>query len=151
METVIRILLLVLALLFLGGCGLGDWEYELIGGYAIVRCNSEDILLTHREAEDAGGTVVLPNCRVTAACTNDRYIGIQAIRYKGLAESDKGILIGESAFYLVDAINHEVYGPFASQTEYDAKCSELSAGDMELWRTTEELAAAAYQQKRKGE
>lgn len=151
METVIRIILLVLALILLCGCGLSDWEYKLMEGYAITRCNSEEIYLTHRESEDAGGSILLPNYRVTAACANERYIGIQAIRCKGLDEYEQGIAMGGSAFYLVDAINHEVYGPFASQTEYDAKCSELSAGDMESWRTTEELAAVAYQQEREGE
>ena len=132
------ILMILLVIFTMTGCGLSDWSYELIGGYEIVHCNSVEIILTNREHGEDGGSIVLPNYRVTDFCMNERFIGIQAIRHKGLEEHDQGIAIGGSAIYLVDAVNHEVYGPFPSQAKYDAKCLELSVGDLGAWRSTNE-------------
>lgn len=145
MEKVKRISLLLVIVFAITGCGLSDWTYEMIGGYEIIRCNSEDILLRNdREMIYPSSSLVIPNYRVTDFCFNDRYIGLRTIRYKDVwtdeqdfPEVENGIPIGGQAFYLVDTFSDEVCGPFADKKTYDAKCVEWGTGDMGIWRSTD--------------
>lgn len=152
METVIRILPLILTLLLLCGCGLSDWTYELNGGYEIWRVNSHNIELVYRDREQNYTKVVIDNLFVTDFSLNERFIGVKGIPYAGMhSASDEELESNVRVFYLVDVTRGELYGRFDSKKEYDAKCLELSTGEMLPWRTTKGLGVEADKQKRDGD
>lgn len=149
METVIRIIPVVLALLLLCGCGLSDWSYELTGGYEIWRINSRDIALVYCEREKDSCKTVIDNFYVTDFSMNARYIGVKGVPHTDMhGASEEDLASDVRKFYLVDVTSGELYGRFDSKTEYDAKCLELSTGEMEPWKSTEGLGVEADQQKR---
>lgn len=137
MEALKRICLLLVIIFVITGCGLSDWSYELVGGYAITHCNSQDIRLSKHTDMDGFYSIVIPNFRVEEFRFNDRYIGLRTIRYNGMRTEEQKIGIGIQAYFLVDTFSDQICGPFVNRAAFEAQCLEWDTGDMGIWRSTD--------------
>ena len=143
--------MILLVVFTMTGCGLSDWTYELNGGYEIWRLNSRDIQLVYRERGENFAEILINNYFVTDFSVNEGFIGVKGIPYADEVASEEDLASDTRVFYLLDVTSGELYGPFESKTEYDAKCLELSTGEMNPWKNTEGLGVEADKQKREGE
>ena len=137
MKAKQALLAIVIALILsfnLSACGgLGDWDYELPGGYEIVRFNSEDISFIKDDR-----SIVLDRY-IISFCFEERYIGLQ--RYP-VTEPYDGIFdirevdTSNPEFYLVDARAEIVYGPLTRE-EYDEHIIDFGITEMGEWIDTD--------------
>lgn len=131
----------IIVLLVASGCiPRGDWDYELISGYSLVRTNAHSIVLTHTgDSEDAPSEIVIEQYYVTQFCFNDRYIGLQGILTQGHSATDKELSGEERAYYLVNVADGTIVGPFLKKDEFDIKCEEADFENMDEWISTKML------------
>lgn len=148
METLIRILLWGIIAVFALSCllfigllfaGRGDWEYELTGGYKLIRLNASEIILGRNRPDSSSSKGVITEYYITDYCMNQRFIGIQGIRHKGLPSSYRGVEMGERGYFLINVSNGDVYGPYSKKEDYASKCVEVSTGGMGQWESTKDL------------
>lgn len=122
-----------MVLLFnLTACGLGDWGYELPGGYEIERLNSVDIVFTKN------GSFVVERY-IISFCFEERYIGLQRYPVNGPYDADFDIREVDTSnpeFYLVDSRADIVYGPLTRE-EYDEHIIDFGITDMGEWIDTD--------------
>ena len=124
-------------IIILTSCGLSDWAYDkLPNGYEIWRINSEDIELIKRKGDS---TDLKIDRYILEFCYNDSYIGIkrlmidQNIPYQNvhIEEMDKS----HPAYYLVDALNDVILGPFTAE-KYEDQIESLKVENMCDWIKT---------------
>ena len=138
----VAIAILVLSL-FLSGCfsidwwvgdGRGDWTLDLYEGYAISKINSREILLVYKEKpSDSGGAIILLNYFVVAYQLHEPYICLKGIRTQEIAASEEELNAKVFSYYLIDASNGEVIGPFHAYDDFVQHCNSLSLEIKDEW------------------
>lgn len=110
------LLLLLLRLLpvGIGPGGMGDWAYDrLPNGYEIWRLNSSNIQVVKES-----GSIIILDGYVLEFCCNDSYIGIKHISTDEMISQKqadtKDLDTSNPEYYLIDAQNDAVYGPFTA-------------------------------------
>ena len=112
----------------LGLGGAGDWAYkDLPGSYEIWRFNAKNISVVDA---DSGGTVIPPFVKRFSA--NERYIGIQQANNE---ESETLIKKDEIKYYIIDADNRAIYGPF-DLDGFQGYCDEHNV-ELDEWKQTQ--------------
>lgn len=141
MRTLSRMRIMVVLICvgwLLGSCGLSDWSYELLpGDYQICRVNSRCIVLV-RPYESVGNEIIVDEY-IWAFCYDDTFIGIQRLPVESEAlEAQVDIRSLDTfnmEYYLVDATNNTVYGPYSLQ-EYEEQVALLTDGSLCDWIDT---------------
>lgn len=145
METLIRILPIVLSLVILSGCAAlpdhrtdnkysGDWYYDLTGGYYLNSVSSRCILLVR-----PSGTTVLAKFFVTDFCMNEEYIAIAGFGMAGFSATEEELECPARKFYLVEISSGTLYGSYKDWDSFQEQCESLEAGDMGRWYSTKDL------------
>ncbi len=137
--VVVSIVIAMMLPLLAGCAGLSDWAYVLPYDYEIWRINSERIVLMKNQGETSD-TVI--NDYIAYFCYNERYIGIQNASVQ-TSENMVEIDTSNSDYYLVDAANDEVFGPYTLE-EYEAEKQDLNIGEMGGWIDTSTWPEGAY-------
>lgn len=133
--------------LFVGGCssewwvgdGRGDWSFDLFGGYYIDKANSYAVSLCNDERKRTFGpgkfgsmefsgesNIIIPSYFVTACLLREPYIcleGIQTEEWWTISEDELNTRV--LIYYLVNAENDEIYGPFESYVALITFCHSL--------------------------
>ena len=124
-------LLLAVMICFTSCTMTGDWCYRLLpGDYEVLRINSTEIDLVQD-----GGYVIR---YVIAFCYNESFIGVQQPEFDKESNDDLDIREMDWSnpnYYLVDAANEAVYGPYTA-TEYEDQLKKLNITDMCEWIST---------------
>lgn len=141
----IIILLLVCITVSFNACGVGDYEYIMSNGFRIVRVNSERIVLSAEksiyEFTTKNGTKGLTSCAVenyiNEFCYNDQYIAVkqfdpEKLDFENFELND----FSNPAYYLVDTVSTNIYGPYKSQEDFDFACKELNVVGLGEWILT---------------
>lgn len=132
---------IILAFSVLTGCseGRGDWTKELCAGYAIDCVNSHEILLVYIEdPEQLSNSIVIKNYYIVAYWFNDQYIGLKGIQTQRIAASDEELKSENFSYYLIDAIDAEIIGPFETEATFIEHCMALGLKDTIKWQSTSE-------------
>lgn len=145
-RMLLKVTIAVLAFaLLLSGCsadwwvgdGRGDWTLDLYEGYAISKINSNEILLVHKEnPNDLGGSIILPNYFVMAYQLHEPYICLEGIHTQEISASEDELNDMVLGYYLVDATNGEIIGPFESYDDFAESCSSLGLEMKDEWIKT---------------
>lgn len=129
------------------GCGLSDWDVELLNGYGLMRINSSTIDITvfpdNESIEEywEGSNIVIHNFFVTDVTISQPYIGI-----RGLKTTEKGIEskeelktpVEQREHYLLDTENHQLFGPYDPEGYLEA-CKDKQVQYPEDWVSTQEM------------
>lgn len=105
------------------GDGRGDWTLDLCGGYSIDKINSREILVGKENSSDSGRSIVISNYFVTAYQLHEPYICLEGIHTQKITISDEELKDRVLSYYLIDATDGEVIGPFESFDEYADCCN----------------------------
>ncbi len=145
MKKIISMLLLVCITTFFSGCGIGDYEYIMSNGFRIVRVNSERIVLSAEkciyEFTTKNGNKGLTSCAVenyiNEFCYNEQYIAVkqfdpEKLDFENFELND----FSNPAYYLVDTVSTNIYGPYKSQEEFEFACNELNVAGFCEWTST---------------
>lgn len=144
MRTLSRIRIMVVLICvgcLLGSCGLSDWSYELLpGDYEIWRVNSHCIVLVRPvNTTDTTAVDTIVDAYVWAFCYDDTFIGIQRLPVQSEAldaQIDiRSLDTSNMEYYLVDATNNTVYGPYSAQA-YEKQVALLTDGSLCDWIDT---------------
>lgn len=112
----------------------GDWSYDLVGDYSIVRVNSSMICL---DTERMSVGIVI-DTYVTCFSYNDRFIAVRQLDIPD-GYDQKDILqmdFDEAKYFIVDSQTDAVYGAFFTEEQFQAKCDELGVGALGEWIDT---------------
>lgn len=113
----------------------GDWDYELCHDYYIMRVNKDRIDLcvknnTHYE--------IIVDMYITEFCYNIDFIAVRRLeigpedKFDEITELD----LEEADYYLVDARNGTVFGPYQEEDGFERVCQEQNVGDLGEWIDT---------------
>ena len=127
---------------FLDVSFLQDWSYELPEGFSIMRVNKRTILLEspyHYSNADLEGNTWLTSDAVesyiTDFCYGESYIGVR--RVDASRDDDELEYEAESVeYWLVYTKNETRYGPFSTESEFDAQCELIGVTDLCEWIAT---------------
>lgn len=154
-----RIVFLLCSVLIVMGCascvGRGDWEYDLPNGYTIWHVNARKIILGKYQTTYSVSYVI--DNYIRAFQYNDCFVGVQGVVHEATAEesphSDTPVHYIDAVeekrpsytlvYYLVDTETETTYGPY-DESEYEAKCEELSITDLGEWIQTKPMPEGAY-------
>jgi len=109
----------------------GDWDYELCHDYRIMRINSKTIELCVKGSISFSPVV---DSYVTSFCYNENFIAVRRLDIgdRKIEEID----FEEAEYYLIDAVNGSVFGPFAEEEAFQAVCEQQKAGLLGEWIDT---------------
>lgn len=139
---------MVVLLIGLSGCGLGDWEIELINGYGLMRVNAYAIHvgvvpIDNKEIQEHwnGSNIVVWHFFVSDVTISQSYIGMRGIKTADQSTASKEELttpIDLRVYYLLDTQNHQLYGPY-DREGYLEICMDKQVDYPEDWLSTEEM------------
>lgn len=114
----------------------GDWDYELCHDYYIMRINKSTIDLCRKNGVSFLGIV---DSYVTAFCYNADFIAIRRLEIEPEDKSFDEITeldLEEADYYLVDARDGTVFGPYQEEDGFERVCQEQNVGDLGEWIDT---------------
>lgn len=85
----------------------GDWDYNIIDNYFLVRVNSEEIVLS-RYLEEGHRPIIINNCYVEAFSNNESYIAVQGVPMQNHAVVQEALDSDDRIYYLVDTKSGEI-------------------------------------------
>ena len=138
------ILLILVASLFLSSCtGRGDWDYDLINGYRLVRSSAHTIQLCcdSKLSTHWGNSTIVLNCFYIKMITiSEPFVGLQGITTRDYSASDEELSISKEnyTFYLLDSSLHLLYGPYSKDSFYE-KCTQVGITYLQTWISTEDI------------
>jgi hypothetical protein len=114
----------------------GDWRYSLTCGYEILRTNSTDICLGKKVRENNYKTVI--DSYITCFSYNDHYIAVRKLDVPQDYKQNQILQMNfeEAAYYLVDSLTEQIYGPYNIWEDFDSKCEELGVDVLCDWINT---------------
>ena len=114
-KAIILILILCIFITLSGFAGLGDWHLPLPNGYELSRSSAKTIYITRNNE-----FIIDSNIESFCISQDEKYVGAQ----KNTGE-----------FYLLDTINHTLYGPIALK-DWQAQLKEQSITEALVWKNT---------------
>lgn len=127
---------LLTAMLFVSG-GPDDWAYTLLpGDYEIWRVNSQTIVFGKVNASGSLQHVV--DSYILEFSYNDIFIGLKQISLDSAIHYENEDILKtkpDAHFYLVDATQEIVYGPY-TEAEYLQQLQTLHTGPLGEWIST---------------
>lgn len=139
--------IIAILILFLCSCDVqlnwnpqGDWIYPIQHGYCIVRVNNVDIKLCVAKPISEGQSTYLHvvDEYIISFSYNDSFIAVKRLTIDEDAtfEEIMAMDVDQAQYYLVNAENRMVFGPFAEQSEFDNICTEQDVGTLGEWIDT---------------
>jgi len=154
-SWITRLLILAESLILMGllsGCfglgGSGDWIYDkLPNGYQIWRVNCEDIKVLVVNGNDLNDNEIVLDRYILEFCYNNSYIGIKRLPLSKPALDEEVVDIksmdtSNPEYYLIDAQNDTLYGPF-DVDGYQDQINTLQVQGMCDWIPTVPTPAGA--------
>ena len=130
---------------WLVGDGRGDWTQELINGYAILKINSNKIMIGHKDSLDSPGwSDVIPNYYITAYQQKTPFIFLTGIQTKHSIASAEELNSNPSIFYLVNSETEIIAGPFSSLDDLKTYCSDFNLVVPDTWEITANCGAGIH-------
>ena len=124
---------LLTAMLFASG-GPDDWAYTLLpGDYEIWRVNSQTIVFGKVNASGSLQHVV--DSYILEFCYNDVFIGLKQVSLDSSVHYENEDILktqSDAHFYLVDAMQEIVYGPYTEEI-YLQQLQALQTGPLGEW------------------
>ena len=119
------------------GDGRGDWTIKLTEQYSICRINKTEIFITYREnPEQLLQDSVLPNFSIVSYQMVNEYICLDGYERTEQINNDRNKQYNIKAYYLINTIDHNIYGPFRSDEEFFQFCKEISLIISPIWNRT---------------
>lgn len=150
-QAFICVILLFVSCLFLTGCpGIADWTSDLPNDYCVTHVNNRDIIFSKFDVANGGYTEPTIERFIISYCYSESHIGLKRFPLMMYPESgpreeaffgsdlnnlEYNYVESDLEFYLIDAYQDKVYGPF-NAAEYDTKCEELGVEEMCDWIST---------------
>lgn len=117
---------------------------SLPSDYELWRFNSHQICLVTANEDGLTANIVIP-AQVIAICFNDQYIGIQQASPPSLDDDLAQWTHNNPSlprkYYLVNATNGKINGPYESTLEFKDFCQSANITNMTDWYSPEELLA----------
>lgn len=107
------------------GPGLNDWSYELMNGYEVAHINSEEIVVTCADNNNAK----IPSF-VKEFSYNDRFVCTRNI----LSIHENNVF--NEVYYILDTEEKVLHGPFNSMEEFKNKLVEFKIVPEKWYRTS---------------
>lgn len=128
-------LILATTVFFLSGCSLfsTSWTYtDLPQGYELKKINDTKMVIgkeveENLEIELEGKTIGIEKY-IAEFQTSDNYIGLKALENN---EDSISVL-----FYIIDAKNEDVYGPYETESTYNAVVEKIVDEELGEWNKT---------------
>ena len=128
-------LILATTVFFLSGCSLfsTSWTYtDLPQGYELKKINDTKMVIgkeveENLEIELEGKTIGIEKY-IAEFQTSDNYIGLKALENN---EDSISVL-----FYIIDAKNEDVYGPYETESTYNAVVEKIVDEELGEWYKT---------------
>ena len=134
-KKLVFIFTLAITILFLSGCSLfsSGWTYtDLPQGYELKKINDTEMVIGKEvegnlEIELEGKTIGIEEY-IAEFQTSDNYIGLKALDN---TEDSVSVL-----FYIIDAKNEDVYGPYETESTYNAVVEKIVDEELGEWNKT---------------
>ena len=134
-KKLVFIFTLAITILFLSGCSLfsSGWTYtDLPQGYELKKINDTEMVIGKEvegnlEIELEGKTIGIEKY-IAEFQTSDNYIGLKALENN---EDSVSVL-----FYIIDAKNEDVYGPYETEATYNAVVEKIVDEELGEWNKT---------------
>ncbi len=131
-------LILATTVFFLSGCSLfsTSWTYtDLPQGYELKKINDTKMVIGKEvegnlEIELEGKTIGIEKY-IAEFQTSDNYIGLKALENN---EDSISVL-----FYIIDAKNEDVYGPYETESTYNAVVEKIVEEELGEWKKTVDI------------
>ena len=131
-------LILATTVFFLSGCSLfsTSWTYtDLPQGYEVKKINDTKMVIGKEvegnlEIELEGKTIGIEKY-IAEFQTSDNYIGLKALENN---EDSISVL-----FYIIDAKNEDVYGPYETESTYNAVVEKIVEEELGEWKKTVDI------------
>ena len=116
----------------------GDWTYDLVGGYLIVRTNSVTISLGKYENVDLSTYKPAVDSYITCFAYNDNFIVIRKLDVPDEYDQEDILKMDfeQAKYFIVDVNTDDIYGPYDSEEEFQSQCENLNIGDLKDWIAT---------------
>ena len=122
------ILVYLLLVLVLTSCaGVSDWSYKLPNNYEVWRINSNEIIVKY--AGDETVNAEIPSF-VKEFAYDDRYVCTRNI--KSIDENN----IFSEEYYILDTEEQKLYGPYATQAEFESVIEKMKISLVKWYRTS---------------
>jgi hypothetical protein len=137
----------------------GDWIYDLPNGYQMwhFSLSSNELVAPDgryhfvTDTGETGATSHAVGQYITCFCYGERYVAVRHVDnmlddYEKLVyeEEDYEQKRDQAAYYLVDTESTDIFGPFATEEEFLAKCEEVGVSDLCDWISTATKPAGAH-------
>ena len=134
-KKLVLFLIFTTTLFFLSGCSLFStgWTYtDLPQGYELKKINDTEMVIGKEvegnlEIELEGKTIGIEKY-IAEFQTSDNYIGLKALDN---TEDSVSVL-----FYIIDAKNEDVYGPYETESTYNAVVEKIVDEELGEWNKT---------------
>ncbi len=134
-KKLVLSIILTISLIFLAGCSLfsTSWTYtDLPQGYELKKINDTEMVIGKEvdgnlEIEVEGKTIGIEKY-IAEFQTSDNYIGLKA-----LESNEEGVSV---LFYIIDAKNEDVYGPYDTESTYNAVVEKIVEEELGEWKKT---------------
>lgn len=134
-KKLVLFLIFITTLFFLSGCSLFStgWTYtDLPQGYELKKINDTEMVIGKEvegnlEIELEGKTIGIEEY-IAEFQTSDNYIGLKALDN---TEDSVSVL-----FYIIDAKNEDVYGPYETESTYNAVVEKIVDEELGEWNKT---------------
>lgn len=134
-KKLVLFLIFITTLFFLSGCSLfsAGWTYtDLPQGYELKKINDTEMVIGKEvegnlEIELEGKTIGIEEY-IAEFQTSDNYIGLKALDN---TEDSVSVL-----FYIIDAKNEDVYGPYETESTYNAVVEKIVDEELGEWNKT---------------
>lgn len=118
----------------------GDWIYTINHSYCILRVNKTTIVLCVAKpiSEEQSTYLDVIDKYIVSFSYNDSFIAVKRLIVDEDAtfEEIMAMDVDQAQYYLVNAENGMVFGPFAEQSEFDNICTEQDVGTLGEWIDT---------------
>lgn len=126
-----KLILIILTLLtLLSGCNGGDRDstiIELHSGYAILFVNSGRVVLGKARPHGLSHEILIPNYFVTEYIVEEEALFIKGIITKDKYATETEKNSNDFAYYIVDAKEESIIGPFFTEDELWERADQLGA------------------------
>lgn len=118
---------LSLVLIFTSCAGVSDWSYKLPNNYEVWGINSKEIMVKY-----VGDKTV--NAEIPSFVKEFAY-DYRYVCSRNIESIDENNIFSEE-YYILDTEEQKLYGPYATQTEFESALEEMKISLVKWYRTS---------------
>lgn len=107
--------------------GANDWIYQLPNGYEIWHINSKEIVIKYRGENETSSEI--------SSFIKEFSYDAQYVFTRNISSIDENNIFNES-YYILDTINHKLYGPFYELIDFKNAINNLGCDLPDIWYRT---------------